>query len=447
MNSDLIIIGSGPGGYKAAEYAAKAGLQVVVVERKELGGTCLNRGCIPTKALARHAALFDDLHEADAFGVVDLHYRIDFSRIMARKQQVVDTLRQGVEFLMSQPGITMVYGEAAFKDAHTVSVAGAGEFTAPYIIIATGAKPKRLFPDCVTSDELLQTDHVPRRLCIIGAGVIGMEFASIFSSFGSEVTVVEYLDECLPMVDADVAKRLRTQLKRRGVTFHVGAAVKEVSAAGVRFERKGKELTVEADMVLAATGRAPEVDGLHLELAGVAVEKQGVVVDDDLRTSEPHIYAIGDVNGRCQLAHAATAQGLHAVRCILAALKGAESLPEIPRMAAQPVPAAVFTHPELAFVGRQAACKARVNYRANGKALALGEPDGLLDLYADADGRITGCTCLGTHAADLVQEVSALMGKGTTVAELRQMIHIHPTVSELLVDAANQLSAVCNTVS
>jgi dihydrolipoamide dehydrogenase len=455
MNTDLIIIGSGPGGYKAAEYAAKRGLEVVVVERGEAGGTCLNCGCIPTKTLARHAEIAGALKDADDYGIADLQWRLDFGKVMERKQKVVEQLRSGVEYILSQPHITLVRGHASFKDAHTVTVAGTdggsaepavGEYTARHIIIATGAAPKLLHipgigsTKVVTSEALLSITSIPRRLCIVGAGVVGMEFASIFNAFGTEVTVVEFLDECLSMADADFAKRLRTLLKRRGVTFHLQAKVKAITGEGVVFERKGKEQTTEADMVLMATGREPMLEGLNLEAAGVHYGRQGIAVNGQMQTSAAHIYAIGDVTDRSlQLAHTATAEGIRAVNHLMGRSGGP---------CLEVVPAAVFTHPELAFVGmNRSKCQsagiayhsATVYYRANGRAQALGDTDGLLELLCDEAGWLIGCTALGSHAADIVQEAGALMCRKTTAGELCNMIHLHPAVNELLVDAAEKL--------
>ena len=448
MITDIIIIGSGPGGYRAAEYAAKQGLQVVIIEEREAGGTCLNRGCIPTKALCRNAELIDTLHDADDFGLSGLNYELDFARVMERQTKVVEQLRGGVETLMSAPGITFVRGRAEFIGQKTVTVNGE-EYTANSIIIATGARPKMLnLPgvdndelscsrEIMTSDDLLRIDHIPARLCIVGAGVIGMEFASIFSSFGCEVTVVEYLKECLPMLDSDVASRLRKALVRKGVKFFMQSAVTAISAGGVTFERKGKQQTVDADAVLVATGRTPNVESLGLEAAGVEYTVKGIKTDERMRTNVPGVYAIGDVNGRCMLAHAATMQGLRAVNDIL-------GRPDDIRL--DIMPSAIFTNPEAACVGMsEDACEVagidfrcqRATYRANGKALAMGETDGLLKLLVDeSDGRIIGCHVYGPHAADIVQEVSALMCRNTTVAQLADMVHTHPTVNELLQEAA-----------
>ncbi|MDO4933556.1 MAG: dihydrolipoyl dehydrogenase [Prevotella sp.] len=469
MKTDLIIIGSGPGGYRAAEYAAGHGLGVVIIDEREAGGTCLNRGCIPTKALCRHAEIIDTLREASALGLSDLSYTIDFPRIRERQQQIVSQLRGGVEQILAKPGITMKRGHATFCGPRTVAV-GDEEYEADNIIIATGARPK-MIPACaglsrseecgvrsenspvdksnltppstllppqniLTSDELLAIDHVPARLCIVGAGVIGMEFASIFNSLGSEVTVVEYMKECLPAIDSDIAGRLRKSLSRRGITFFMRSAVTEMSEGRVTFERKGKPQTVEADTILVATGRRPNVEGLGLEVAGVEYDAKGIKTDDRMQTNVAGIYAIGDVNGRCMLAHAATMQGIHAVNTIL----GRHDAIRLDIM-----PSAIFTHPEAAGVGMsEDQCKAQgVDYtcrkayhRANGKSLTMGETDGMVKLIADADGRIIGCHAYGPHSADMVQEISALMCRETTVAQLRDMVHIHPTVGEMLQEAA-----------
>ena len=440
-HSDIIIIGSGPGGYRAAAYAAANGLTVTVFEEQHAGGTCLNCGCIPTKTLCRNAEVVDTLKKADVFGIDDLSYRLNYSRMRERKNKVVDTLRSGVETLLSAPGIQLVRQHARFADSKTV-VAGDESYTADHIIIATGSKSKMLpvpgidKPIVMTSTELLDIEAPPRRLCIVGAGVIGMEFASIFNSLGSEVTVVEFLKECLPALDSDVAKRLRQTLSRRGVNFLMQSGVQEITDTGVVYERKGKRESVEADVVLIATGRAPRTEGLDLEKAGVACDRNGIITDEHLRTNVSGIYAIGDVNGRMMLAHAATFQGLHVVNGILG---------KHDNIRLDIIPAAIFTHPEAACVGTtEDACKQsglpytcrKGYYRANGKALAMDETEGFVKLLADGDDKIIGCHLFGAHAADMAQEISALMNAGATTAQLHDIIHIHPTLSEILQEMA-----------
>lgn len=450
MDTDLIIIGSGPGGYRAAAYAASHGLKVVVVEKGELGGTCLNEGCIPTKTYARNAEIMETLRSAAEYGLEGPGYTLDFARVVARKDDVVSRLRGGIETLLSAPGITVVRGRAEFAaDAdsgmHTVVVDGQ-EYYAPNVIIATGSGSRTLrleaCDDRMVCDSswLLQTRGLPRRLCIVGAGVIGMEFASVFSSFGCEVTVVEYLRECLLALDGEVAKRLRKVLERRGVTFHMQAAVRSVSEGRVVFDRKGREMSVEADKVLFAVGRRPNVEGLNLEAAGVEYDGKGVRVDaGSFMTNRSGIYAIGDVNGRQMLAHAATMQGLRAVNHILSGGSVTDGI------RFDVMPAAIFTNPEAACVGPSEdelngsgiACNVRkAFYRANGKALAMGETEGMVKLLASDDGTILACHAFGAHAADIVQEVSVLMCQDTKVQQLRDMVHIHPTLGEMLQELA-----------
>ena len=379
-------------------------------------------------------------------------YSLDFGRVMERKQEVIGQLRSGVETLMQTPGITLVRGTASFTDAHTIAV-GDDQYTADNIIIATGSDSKcppiegTTLPGVVTSTELLDVDHLPKRLCIIGAGVIGMEFASVFSSFGSNVTVIEFLKECLPVLDSDIAKRLRQTICKRGVEFYMQSAVKSITQTDtedrtkqltVSFEKKGKPVSIDADMVLIATGRKPCTEGLALEQAGIEHSPKGIVVDDDFQTNVSGVYAIGDVNGRCLLAHAATFQGLHVVNRIL-------NRPDDIRF--DVMPSAIFTNPEAASVGlsedqlkaeqRPYECR-KGFYRSNGKALAMNETDGMIKLLVDTtnDQRIVGCHAFGAHSADMVQEIAALMNSGTTLQQLANIIHIHPTLSEILHDMA-----------
>ena len=440
--TDLIIIGAGPGGYRAAEYAAKNGLKVIVFENDEVGGTCLNRGCIPTKSFARNAEIVQTLKDAETYGIGGLQYQLDFKRVVERKNQVLDSLRSGINTLLSQPGITLVREKASFVNAKTVATPSGEEYTAKNIIVATGSISKMLkleeWDESITCDssDLLADDTLPESLCIVGAGVIGMEFASIFNAFGVDVTVVEFLKECLPALDSDVAKRLRKALEKRGVKFFMQSAVKAITKEGVTFERKGKRETVAAQKVLMAVGRAPRV-AEDFQNAGFEYDQRcGIVVDDNMQTTVAGIYAIGDVNGRQMLAHAAEMQGIHAVNQILGKEDG---------IRLDVMPAAIFTHPEAGCVGlSEDQCKERsieyvcrkAFYRANGKALAMNEPEGMLKLLVGADGRIIGCHVFGAHAADLAQEASVLMCKEATIAELRDMVHIHPTLSEILLNAA-----------
>ena len=436
IQTDLIIIGSGPGGYQAARYAAQQGLKVVIVENSHAGGTCLNCGCIPTKTFAHEAELLRNPLLTD-----EDRLRWNFNPLLERKQAIVEQLRKGVETILQHPNITFVKGFGRLSGIHSVTV-GDEEFTAKNIIIATGSHAKLPpvdginDPSVMTSTELLSCSSIPKQLCIIGAGVIGMEFASAFNAFGCKVTVVEYMKECLPTIDGDIAKRLRKSLEKQGVTFIMQAGVSSIQNGTVTYEKKGKQATVVADSVLVATGRAANTDNMGLEGVGVEFNRQGIVVDDNMQTNIPGIYAIGDVNGKMMLAHAATFQGYRAINHIL----GKDDLINFDIM-----PAAIFTYPEAASVGisEENAKQAGLDYscgkgfyRANGKALSMGETEGLLKLIADKDGKIIGCHVFGVHAADLVQEVTSLMNKNATVEDLKNIIHIHPTVGEILLSAA-----------
>ena len=429
MKTDIIIIGSGPGGYRTASYALQQGKQVVIIEKAEAGGTCLNSGCIPTKCLA---------HDAEANAS-------DFPAAAERKRNVMNQLRQGIEQLLSAPGITLVRGEATFKDARTVTVDGI-DYEADDIIIATGSSSKMPpvegidNPRVITSTEALNFQTLPAEIVIIGAGVIGMEFASIFSRFGAKVSVIEYLKECLPVIDKDIAKRVRKQIEKlQGVTFYMDSAVKAINDNEVVFvsNKNGKETRLECPgcPVLIATGRKPNIEGLNLEAAGVEYSPKGITVNDNMLTSVPHIYAIGDVTGRQMLAHAATFMGFRAVNAIVG---------KADKIRFDIMPSAIFTYPEAAAVGltedqckeQGIECRAlKGYYRANGKALAIDEPEGMVKLVAGADGKILGCTSYGAHSADIVQEVTAYMNCNATVADIAYSVHIHPTLSEILQDA------------
>ena len=442
---DIIIIGAGPGGYETAADAAAHGLTVAIVERDQMGGTCLNRGCIPTKALCRNAEVINLMREAEVWGVNTGEMAFDYAPVFERKEAVVKQLREGVEMLMGAPGITAIKGEACLKDANTVVVNGE-EYSAKNIIIATGSAPRGLPIEgadlAMTSDDILAMETLPKSLCIVGGGVIGMEFAAVFSTFGVEVTVIEYCKEILPPFDKDVAKRLKTVLSKRGIKIITSAAVNGISQGEdgmtVTYELKGKPQSVTCEKVLMSVGRQPVLPQ-GLDTVGVTVGRRGIEVDDNMMTNVAGVYAIGDVNGRMMLAHAASAQGQRALHAILG--KADDIKLDI-------VPSAVFTVPELAMVGlTEEQCTEKgldvtvkkSFFRSNGKAVAMNETDGLLKMIVDNGTRqIVGCHICGAHAADLIQEVVTAMNAGATVDLLARSIHGHPTLSEVMLAAARQ---------
>ena len=454
----IIIIGAGPGGYETALLAAKRGVEVVLIESGHVGGTCLNEGCIPTKSFCRNAEVLDGLREAETFGVTGLSYDFDFKAVAARKDAVVEQLRGGVEGLLGHKLITLVRGMASFKDPHTVTVNGE-EYQADYIIVATGSVSASLpipgadLPGVLTSREILDILEIPERLCVIGGGVIGLEFASAFRSFGSEVTVLEYFKEMLPRFDSDLSKRLKQSLGKRGIEINTQAQVVGIEECGeeyrVTYLRKGKEETVLADKVLMAVGRRANVDSLNLSDVGIEYTSKGILVDNKtMQTNIPHIYAVGDINGRMMLAHAATFQGIVALDHIM----GVENDIDLDVM-----PAAVFTSPEAAMVGMtEEDCKnagvpfrcLKSFFRANGKAVTMGQTDGFCKVIVAAEpkegesssyqpGRLLGCHLYGPHASGIIQEACAMISRKATVAEFENIIHTHPTLTEVLQSAVH----------
>lgn len=448
MKTDLIIIGAGPGGYETALAAASRGMSVTLFNGANLGGTCLNEGCIPTKCFCRDAEIVSTFKHGEEFGIDDFTFSVDFNKILARKNGVVESLRSGIDMMLKKAKVSVVNATASFKDAKTV-VADGEEYSAERIIIATGSVSKSLpIPghdlECVKdSTRMLSIDYVPASLTIIGGGVIGMEFASIFSQLGSQVTVIEFMKQILPPFDSDIAKRLKQSLSKKGVKIITGAAAKEIKQnefyeIEVTYELKGKEETVVSSDLLMAVGRAPRVGELNLEAAGVNYSPKGIQVDDNMRTNVEGIYAIGDVNARMMLAHVASFQGVRA-------LNDMEGKSDAIRF--DLVPSAVFTVPECGMVGKtEEQCKAegvevmvgQSFFRANGKALALNEPEGLCKLiFRKEDGVMVGAHIMGVEAADLAQQCADLMNRDTKLAEMTDIIFGHPTVSEVILSAAH----------
>lgn len=423
---DLIVIGAGPGGYECAAMGAADGLSTLLIERDALGGTCLNRGCIPTKTLCRSAQIAADVADAGAYGIVTGPWHADMGAIMARKNAVVAQLREGVDMLTA--GCDRISGTARLAAPDVVEVNGE-QFTADRIVVATGSVAATLpVPGaelCVSSDTMLDLTELPASLVVIGGGVIGLEFASIYSALGTEVTLVEYAPEILPAFDRDVSKRLRSLMQKRGVSIAVGARVTGITQGNgeltVNYEMKGKPRAATGAMVLMAVGRRPLLpDGLTREMLDT-------LDPATLRIPGTPLYVIGDANGRCMLAHAASAQA----RMVM----GRQVNMDV-------IPSAVFTMPECASAGltEARATEAGLEFRAvkgmfrsNGKALAMGEPDGLVKLLLTPDGHILGCSIVGPHAADLIAEVALAMSAGLTATALTATIHAHPTLSEALV--------------
>lgn len=444
--SDIIIIGAGPGGYETALAAAKSGKRVTLFNGDRLGGTCLNEGCIPTKCLCRNAEVISTMREGELFGIDDFTFTLDYNKVLSRKEEVVDQLRNGIASLLKSAKVNVVDGKARFIDERRVECNGE-TYEADNILIATGSESRSLpIPghdlECVKdSTRILNLEYIPESLTIIGGGVIGMEFASIFASFGSRVTVIEFMKQILPPFDSDISKRLKQALSKRGIKIITSAAAKKIEQNEdyeivVTYECKGKEETVVSSDLLIAVGRAPRVKGLDLENAGVEYSIKGIPVNDDMRTNKDHIYAIGDVNARMMLAHVATFQGYRALNAI-------EGRKDDIRF--DVVPSAVFTVPECGMVGkteeecRNAGTEILIGqsfFRANGKALTMGESEGLCKLiFNKTDGKLIGAHIMGVEAADLVQQCCDLMNNNATLESMRQIIFSHPSVSEVIMSA------------
>lgn len=447
---DLIVIGGGPGGYVAAIRAAQLGATVTVVEKEDLGGTCLNKGCIPTKALFKNAEVVHSVKLMKEFGVnLDGGYSIDIPQIHKRKDEVIFKLVDGVRRILNSYDVETIFGEGEIKDRNTVVVQkkdGAKEILeTKNIIIATGATPyipenmKVDHPSIMTSDEIINFDHIPKSLLIIGGGVIGMEFANIFHAMGTEVTVYERNDRILRRLDSDLSKRLQAYMKKQGMKIQNHTSVKELipkeeGTIEVIGEKKGKELVQNFEKVLVAVGRKPNYKGMNLEALGIEHSPGGIETNENYETNVEGIFAIGDVIGGVMLAHEASHQGIIAAEAVMnkrKTLKGSV------------IPSCIFTSPEVATVGlsEEEAKAKRMDYvtskfmfGGNGKALAMGDSQGFIKVIANGD-TIVGVHIMGLNASDLIHEGVLAVSKGMKIDDITGTVHAHPTLSEGFAEA------------
>jgi dihydrolipoamide dehydrogenase len=423
------------------------GASVAILEQRaaDWGGTCLNRGCIPTKALVQGAGVVEAIRRAGEFGVRVSEPEIDWGAMQARKDRIVSSMRRGVQGLLKANGVEMVTARGRLVGGTRVAADGR-EIGSRTVLLAPGSAvalpPVPGAELGLTSDTILDLDHVPESLAVIGGGVVGMEFAGVFSLLGSRVTVIEMLDQLLAPLDAEVAGRFQQLMEGRGVVFHLGARVQEVARAGERLRVRFAGGELEAEQVLVATGRRPSTADLGLEVAGVAVERAAIAVDQHLRTSVDGVYAIGDATGVSMLAHTASYQGEVAV---------ANALGE-KRISADyaAIPACVYTDPEIAYAGlSEAQARAlgeevrvgRFPFSALGRAMVLGETAGLVKVVTDAGGYLLGVTIMGPRATDLIAEAALALNLGITAAELSHVVHAHPTLPEALAEAALDVDA------
>ena len=443
---DVVVIGGGPGGYVAALRAAQLGAATAIVEKDRMGGTCLVRGCIPTKALLQSTELYTQAREGKAFGLVADSIGFDWAAAQKRKTTVVDQLVKGVEGLLKAGGVTTFRGAGRLAGAGKVAVDGQA-ISAKNVIIATGSAISRIplkgAELTIDSDRILELREVPRRLAVIGGGVVGMEFAAMFAALGTKVTVLEMLPQVLPMVDADLVSAYAKHLSALGGVIQTNAKVTEVvkttQALQVQFNAGGEGGAVDADQVLLAVGRSPYTEGLGTEEAGVQLERGRVVVDQHLHTTGEGVWAIGDVIGGIMLAHVASYEGVCAVENI--AGHGSSRTPDY-----HAVPNCIYTEPEIAHVGlgekdaREKGIELRVGrfpFAASGRALTLGQSEGFVKVLADAkSGKLLGAHIIGPRATDLIAEATLAIQNGLTLEQLDLTIHAHPTLPESFLEAA-----------
>lgn len=453
MKKRIVIIGGGPGGYVAAIRAAQLGAEVHLIEKERLGGTCLNVGCIPTKALLHTAGLFNAIKEESARGLLIANGRIDWPMLQAHKAKTVQQLVQGVGGLLKANGVKVHEGRAVLRDAATVRVEGPEpmDIKADGVILAVGSAPQHIpvpginLPGVINSTAALNLQQIPKTMVIIGGGVIGTELAALYSMLGTSVAVVEMLPQILPPVDGQIAAKVRGHLAERGVVFFTETRLGEITqtAAGLRATvYKGAEKhELPAEYVLVATGRVPNTKDLELDAVGIATDKGRILVNADFATNVPGIYAIGDCNGQMMLAHAASAQGV-------AAVEHALGHPAVYNR--KVIPSCIYTNPEVAGVGltEEQARAQGIAYKsgifplkANGKSLIEGCTSGIIKIIADpVYGEILGAHIFGPRATDMIGEAALAMHLEATVDDLINTIHAHPTVSEAMAEAAMNVS-------
>ncbi|WP_442601920.1 dihydrolipoyl dehydrogenase [Paenibacillus sp. KN14-4R] len=459
---DAVVLGGGPGGYVAAIRLSQLGKTVAVVERERLGGTCLHKGCIPSKSLLRSAEVYTNFKHSESFGIVANDFQLDFALVQARKQKIIEQLHSGTQFLMKKNKVDVIIGhgkltnqqvDSSMSGAVVVESQDADDVVLGYkdLIIATGSRPRSL-PGLtidgqyvMTSDEALEMDNLPRSILIVGGGVIGIEWASMLSDFGVKVTIVEYADRLVPLEDADVSKELRRLLLKRGVQILTGAKLlaetvtvnEESSTVHMQVEHLGTIKELEAERALVSVGRQANIEQIGLEEIGVKVEKGVITVDPCMLTSIPHIYAIGDVNGGLQLAHVASHEGIIAAEHIHGEHEAGQLLHNIPRC--------IYGRPEIASVGwteEQAIAQGyevqtgKISFKALGKALVHGEADGFAKVITDKNTHdILGVHMIGPHVTEHISEASLAQFLQATSLQVGKMIHPHPTLSEIIGEA------------
>lgn len=448
---DIVVLGGGPGGYESAIRCAQYGKKVALVEARDLGGTCLNRGCIPTKALLHSAEVYETSKNAADCGIITNDVSFDFSKIAQYKDGIVNKLRNGIAGLEKAHGVKVIKGFGKVIDPHALDVEGEN-ITFDKLILATGSSPARPpIPgidgeNVVTSDEILTMTELPESFVIIGGGVIGIEFATLFATLGKPVTVVEMMPSILPGVDADIVRTLSRVLKKKKVNVINNAKVIGINGGEtvtVSYELNGVEKTAEGACCVVSVGRRAMTSGIGLENIGIEMNRAFINIDEHCRTNIENIYAIGDITGKIQLAHVASAQGLVAA----ANACGIEKTIDY-----SIVPSCIYTSPEIAFVGlSEDKAKAQeieiktgsFNVAGNGRAMIMGDALGTAKLIASPDGKLLGAQLMGPRATDMIAEIAMVLKLGGTIEDISDTIHPHPTVSEVIMEASHDFEGLC----
>ena len=450
---EAAVLGGGPGGYVCAIRLAQLGKKTVLIEKQDVGGTCLNSGCIPTKALLHSAEVYETVMHASQFGVITNEVMYDYGMISAKKEMVVKTLRGGVEYLLKKNGVDIVRGEGVLKSSGEISVGGE-MISADSIVVATGSRPATVpipgidSAGVMDSDGVLAMKEAPDSLVIIGGGVIGIEFATLMGTLGKKVTVVEMLPQILSGVDEEIVAEMRTVLQKKGINIYTSSKVIRIESGGdalvCHYEQDGKPAKVSAQVCMVAIGRKPNTEDIGLDIVGVKGERGFIEVDETMRTNVPGIYAIGDITGKMQLAHVASEQGIVAAHNIAGQRR---------YMHYDIIPACIYTSPEISSVGltEQAAKEkgysvktGRFATSANGKSMIVGEKSGAVKIVTDAKtGEILGAHMMCPRATDMIAEICAAMRAEGTIDELEDTIHPHPSISEMLMEAAHDVSGLC----
>lgn len=449
---DVAVLGAGPGGYEAAIRCAQYGLKTALIEAAELGGTCLNRGCIPTKALLHGAEVYEESQNAGKFGVSVGQVSYDYTKLAAYKDSVVSKLRSGIGALEKAHGVDVIQGFGKLRDKNTLDVDGK-EISSDKIILAMGSQPAHPpIPgidgkNVVTSDEVLAMKECPESFIIIGGGVIGIEFATLFATLGKPVTVLEMLPSILPGVEADITASLIRSLKKKGVSIITSAKVTNIEGGDtvrVSYELAGEQKSATGACCIVSVGRSARTRGIGLEELGIKMNRAFVDVDQCMQTSIPNIYAIGDITGKIQLAHMATAQGMVAA---------ANCAGKTSTISYEVVPACIYTSPEIAYVGMTVEKAKEAGYdvitgsfnmAGNGRSMVMGVSGGIVRIIAQkTTGKVLGAQLFAPRATDMIGEIALLMKKGGTIEDISETIHPHPTVVETIMEAAHDAEGLC----